>query len=171
MPTKIIQQKIKAYRHLISKSNLFAILQLLFHRSDVQRSIILTIQDRLYLTGKDKYEKQLTTDATFRRLNQNKFYSDFTVFLKKQSFARTQNVTLFNEGNFYKSFDSKTSANEFSLTADFKKIYDNFERTYTSKEKFENAILGMTDVERWAFLSVELLPLILFELKTEMNRI
>lgn len=108
--------------------------------------IITTIQERLESEGKDANNKSLKTDIG-KSSKGTGIYAKKTVSIKRKSGQPTDRVTLKDTGEFYNSFRSKVKANELSLTADFRNIYDNFQDSFNSEKEFQSAILDLTDQE------------------------
>jgi len=188
MPTKIIQQKIKAYRHLISKSNLFAILQSIFLERGTLEYVSHVIQQRLYNHGRDSLGRKLSTDSA----GANGVYADYTIQIKRRLEerpdkrfstwdSRTRNVTLNDYNAFYSSWQMIPGESEAWLIGDFLKdnlntgrfshIYENFKLMFVDKFQFEAIILDLTKQEKLSFFMNFLLPKVLNRLKNEMNRI
>lgn len=113
------------------------------------------ITGRLYNEGTDYKGKELRTDTA--KQQNNPYYSRFTLGLKQRKGQRTTNVTLNDTGEFYNSFFSKANAKELIIKADFRDIYNNFEKSYQSENSFEKAILNISNDDRKIFIK-EILP-------------
>lgn len=113
------------------------------------------ITQRLYNEGTDYKGKELRTDTA--KQQNNPYYSRFTLGLKQRKGQRTTNVTLNDTGEFYNSFVSKANAKELIVKADFRDIYNNFEKSYQSENSFEKAILNLSNDDRKIFIR-EILP-------------
>lgn len=118
------------------------------------------IRDRLYYTGKDVDGNELQTDIS-RLEGFDPHYARFTVLVKqglkeridgrRKGDERTENVTLYDTGDFYQSFAIEVRDTFAEITADFIKndghLQENFEFTYASREEFEDKILNLSDTE------------------------
>jgi hypothetical protein len=139
-----------------------SILKKIFSEDFIKDWIIETIQTRLFEEGEDGTGKVLRTNASFRKNNKSKFYSDFTISLKKIGGDKTSNVTLKDTGEFYRSFEITAKNTLVEIKADFEKddgnIFKNFTKQYSSKQGFEDSILEMNEQEWSLFIDNILLP-------------
>jgi len=171
MPLTEINKKISNLKNVFTILNFESILFEVFKMKENQDGYIKIIQDRLFFKGTDSFEDKLSTDKANRSGNASDFYSDYTVKLKKEKNQKTSNVTLKDSGKFYKSMQGLVSKNEFEVNADFKDIFDNFSQSYSNNKEFQEAILDLTEMERYAFLQVEILPDFITILKRQLTNI
>jgi hypothetical protein len=139
------------------------LLKEIFSEDFIKDWIIETIQERLYLQGIDGQGKQLKTDRSGKQKNKNKFYTDYTVALKKAGGdSRVSNVTLKDSGEFYRSWEIEAKKTLVEIKADFEKedghIYKNFTIRYSNEKTFEDNILEMNENEWTLFIDNLLQP-------------
>jgi len=177
MPKGKIPSRLKSLYNKTKPDNfnntLFGILEQFFKEKDTEFSYITTVQNRLYGTGKLANGKKLRP------------YAPMTVLIKKRQMARkcelysswdnvTSHVTLNDYNYFYSSWKMIVNKYEMKIWGDFWKepgqcspvssrshhIGDNYKDNY-NRQDFETAVLGMTDYEMWAFLTIELKPILI----------
>lgn len=120
----------------------------IFSDEIISETLIKIIQDRLYKYGEDSENKKLKTDLS----KNNNFYAEFTIMQKQFKNKIYEHVTLFETGEFYKSFKIKAQKKFISIIANFFKgedhIYDSiFEKSYKNRQEFENKILNLSEDE------------------------
>lgn len=132
--------------------------------------IIQTIQKRLFQTGKDNKGNELNTDTALWQ--KTDFYSNNTKAIKKSKGQKISNVTLFDTGDFYDSFQIAEKKTFIELKANFNKpdgnIFENFTKSYSNFTDFETAILSLSDEEMDLFITEIFLPRLVSNLQYQM---
>jgi hypothetical protein len=147
----------KELKKLANKFSIENIIKLTAKTFDVsiQNEYIKLVQKRLYNKGTDKKGKRLRTDiAQTRKNNKSNFYSDRTIAIKGGQGKKVSNVTLLDEGNFYSSMDVNVTSKFYEPNADFRNIYENFMRSYSSEGDFIDAIMGLTEEDEAIFKEI-----------------
>lgn len=131
---------------------------LILNQSEIQDAIIDFIQDRLFNKGETSDGTILKTDNAFG----SAVYGSFTLKSKQSKGQKTNNVTLKDTGDFYRSFKVEAQKAFIAITADFEKedgnIQENFTSQYGSEKSFEEAILDLNDKEKSIIAERILLP-------------
>lgn len=113
--------------------DILSLLDEVFKQSDVKKTMIEFNQDQLQ-EGKDALGQIITTIG-------GSPYRLYTIHIKKKKGQPTNKVTLYDTGEFYKTFKVKINSNSYEIIADFDKqdgsILDNF------SSKFD--FLGLDD--------------------------
>jgi hypothetical protein len=89
----------------ISKLNIDEVIYSIMDNDEVKKVIVGLNQEQLYVFGVDFEGKPLKT----YRANGGNAYSNFTIKVKKEKGQPYDHVTLFDTGEFYKTFSTITS--------------------------------------------------------------
>lgn len=112
--------------------------------------IINFIQTRLYNDGTTGDGIELKTDRATRLYP----YSSYTVNIKQESTPKRpiDRVTLAQTKEFYNSMYVEVTNDSIVIGANFNKqdghIFKNFQNTFSSRKKFENSVLSLTEDEQ-----------------------
>ena len=146
----------------LTEANIYKAARNTFDNQFTQTWLVGNERDRLK-RGLDVEGALLRTDQSqLKAGNVSKFYSDYTVAIKRDKGQITSNVTLNDTGAFYKSFKITAAQTFVSFDADFIKtdghIADNFELSYGSETEFEQSVLGLSEEDKNSFFEQVFLP-------------
>lgn len=130
----------------------------IFTSKNIQNWIIKTEQNRLYKSGQTGDLIILKTDNSAPGMP----YSFATMDVKSFYGQRISNVTLKDKGEFYSSFRIALNLFGFEINADFEKedghIQKKFTNQFSSKAKFEESVLSLTDEELKTMIETMIIP-------------
>lgn len=123
------------------------VLNEVFNSRNIREWMTQTIQNRLYEDGVTGTGIELKTDNSLPGMP----YSPATMDVKSFQGKRIRNVTLKEDGDFYKSFRIILNLFGFEIEADFIKedghIHDNFTKQFATKKLFEESVMSLTERE------------------------
>lgn len=134
-----------------------------FNDKSIQQNIINTIQSRIYLTGLDSNLDNLKTD--FSLTGEYGAYAAKTEQIKKNKREFYRHVTLFDSGQFYKSFKIKALKKFAEIKANFKKGNNLIDENFKRIKDFRNVVLSLSDEEMDRLIEFELIPYMLKSIK------
>ncbi len=130
------------------KVDTYEILRDILFRKDIQEFIKNAPKNRIQQTGIAADGTKLRTDKSAS----GEFYSEFTIFLKEDSGQETGHVTLTDSGKFWRDVFIRIERDRFILDSIFEKpegnIFDNFSFQFSSGKEFEDAVLGLNELEQ-----------------------
>lgn len=134
-----------------------------FNDKTIQQNIINTIQGRIYLTGLDSNLDKLKTD--FSQTGEYGAYAYKTEQIKKNKREFYRHVTLFDSGQFYKSFKIKAFKKFAEIKANFKKSNNLIDENFRGIKDFRNVVLSLSDEEMDSLVEFKLIPYMLKSIK------
>lgn len=139
--------------------NMYDIIKLIMQNKEVQQTIIEYNQEQLQ-KGIDNEGKKIRTIAAEEQ-DRGKVYSLYTIKMKAEKGQDFGNVTLYDTGEFYKTFNIKVNDSSVEVLADFnspgENILDNFDEKYH--------FLGLTNENKKGFATWILQDYLELELK------
>lgn len=146
----------------LKKFEIGIVLDEIFLDMRVQQFIFEAIKMRITEEGVTATFKKLITNSRLRIMKKREtkkkeYYAPATIRIKKKKSglsSKTENVTLYDSGEFYESFRILTTKKTIRIIADMEKpegdMYDNFSISFTKKD-FIKEILSLSYDEK-AFL-------------------
>ena len=115
-------------KHFV-EPDIFLMLDNIFKKNSIQENMIEFNHNQLW-AGIDSNEKRIKTLASIG----SSVYSLYTIKIKQSKGQTTKNATLFDTGQFHKSFKVRILSNGYEIIADYQKadgdIRDNFACDY-----------------------------------------